>query len=80
MTVRHCVVFSEKLPLPVVCITDWYISGDRLFGTAIDHPKAAPNSEVMTSTIVAQDLANNTVTTRNTIYKLEGRDTDDKDN
>ena len=56
---------------PIVRITDWFITGRRLFGVAIDHPNAAPNSEVMTSNILSTDLENNIVETVNTTYKLE---------
>ena len=57
---------------PVVRIKDWAIVGNRLFGTALDHPRA-PNggeSEVSTTAIVKRD--GDTVETKNTLYKLIG--------
>ena len=56
---------------PTVRITDWYITGGRLFGVALDHPELPHGGDVMTSQIVTTDLPNNTVETLNTIYKLE---------
>ncbi len=56
---------------PTVRITDWYITGERLFGTVLDHPRLKHAGDVMTSPIVRMDLENNIVETMNTIYTLE---------
>lgn len=56
---------------PTVRIKDWYITGGRLFGVAINHPQLPHDGDVMTSPLVSVDLPNNTVETMNTIYKLE---------
>lgn len=57
---------------PVVQIKNWSIVGNRLLGTALNHPKA-PNggeSDVRTTRILSQE--GNRVETLNTIYELIG--------
>ena len=57
---------------PTVRITNWYITGGRLFGTVLDHPLLKHQGDVMTSPIVdASKLEENIVETQNHIYHLE---------
>lgn len=57
---------------PIVQIRDWGIVGNRLFGTALNHPKTpgGGESDVATSRIVSR--LGNRVETLNTIYELVG--------
>ena len=57
---------------PIVQIKNWSIMGNRLFGIALNHPRA-PNggeSDVSTTRILSQE--GNRVETVNTIYELIG--------
>lgn len=67
-------ILEQPKAKPIVRIRDWVIIRDRLFGTALDHPKApgGGESDVSTTTIVHFDPLNQTVETKNTLYQLVG--------
>lgn len=57
---------------PKVKVKKWGIIHNRLVGIAIDHPKRPGERDIISSPIVAQNVGQGWVETKNTMYELVG--------